>query len=90
MGLFVLDSEVVHDERLYVGVLVDDFRHGLAVAVPCVDIDTDELHRRPGVRRLQRRGVLEGMGGHHAVVVVAGGDHDGRIVVHAVADRVKR
>ena len=90
MGLFVLDSEVVHDERLDVGVLVDDFRHGLAVTVTGVDVDTDELHRRPGVRRLQRGCVLKGVGRHHTVVVVAGGDHDGRIVVHAVANGVER
>ncbi len=47
--VFVLDAQVVHDEGLDVGVLVDDFADGLAVAVASLAVDADELGLVAGV-----------------------------------------
>ena len=60
-----LNAEVVHDERLDVGILVNHLAQWLAVAVTGVDIDADELHGIAGVACLQLCGILERVGRHH-------------------------
>ena len=44
-----------------------------------LDVNADEHRIRPGVNLLQARSELEAVGRHDAVVVVAGGDHRGRV-----------
>ena len=59
------------------------------MAVAGVDVDADELNGVAGVARLQLCGILERVGRHHAVVVVAGGHHDGWIGSAVVLDGVQ-
>ena len=72
--LFRLHAEVVEDKGVDVGIFVDDFLHRLASAVAGFAVDTDELRRVARVGSLQRSGILEGVGRHHTVVMVCGGD----------------
>ncbi len=54
-------------------------------------IDADDLGLGSGLGSLQSSRILETVGGHHAVVVVGSGDHDGGIVhVFTTLDGVQR
>jgi len=57
----------------------NDFADGFAGAVACIRFDADEYGVIALVFGLEFGGELEAVGGHHAVVVVGGGDHGGRV-----------
>jgi len=59
------------------------------VAVACLAVDADELGLIAGVAVLQLGGILEAVGRNDAVIVVAGGHHDGRVVGAVVLDVVQ-
>lgn len=88
--VLVLDAQVVHDEGLDVGVLVDDLADGFAVAVACLAVDADEFGLVAGVAVLQLGGILETVGRHDAVVMVTGGYQDGGVGGAVVLDGVQR
>ena len=54
-------------------------------------LDADQHRLRAALRRLQRRGVLEGVARHDAIVVIGGGDERRRVMrprLHVVDRRV--
>ena len=75
-----LDAEGAQRERQHVGALVDLLAGRLARAVAGLGLDADQHRRRAGLRRLQRRGELEAVRRHHAIVVVAGRHQRRRIL----------
>ena len=71
------DAEVVVDERVNVGVFVDNFGHGLACAMTGLAVDADEFGSVARVGCLKRGGVFERVSRHYAVVdgTLGGGGH---------------
>src|SRR5262245_52767702 len=67
-----LEAEVLHQERPLVGGFLDDLCSWLAGAVACLRLDADQHRVRAEVIRLQRRGELETVTRHDAVVRVGG------------------
>src|SRR6266496_2531800 len=69
-----LHVQYVNEERPAIGLLLDDLGGGLAGAMARLGLDADQHGIRAALRRLQRRGILEGVGRHDAIVVIGGGD----------------
>ena len=63
-------------EGVPVGGLLDDHGRGFARTVAGLGLDADQGRQVARVGRLQPGRVLEAVPGHHAVVVIGGGDHD--------------
>ena len=89
--LRISQSHVIKDERVNISLFFQDLGNRLATSVTCLGVDADNLGLVAGLGCLQGGCILERVGGHHAVVVVGSGDHDGGIVyVGTALDGVQR
>lgn len=77
--LFDLHSQIIHDEAVDVGLLLEYFAHRLSTAVACLAVDADEHGAVALVTLLQRGSKLERVCRNDAVVVVGSGDERGGI-----------
>lgn len=77
------EPERLGDEGKDVCVLQDDLGGGLACAVPTARVHSDhqrlELRGAAAYPVLQRRAVLQGVEGHHAIVVIGCQQQNGRV-----------
>ena len=71
-----LNPQILKDEGVDICLFFKDFGEGFAAAVAGFGVDADEAGVRAGVAFLQGCRKLEGVCGHHTVVVVCGG-HEG-------------
>lgn len=71
--VFRFHPHVVEHEREDVHRFLDGLVEGFAATVTRVALDADEVRLAADVAVLQGGGILEGVRGHHPVVVVGGG-----------------
>src|ERR1051326_2233841 len=75
-----LHPQILHEERVLIGDLFDLLRRRLAAAVARARFDANEHGRGRCLRFLNRRGALEAVAGHDAVIRVRSRDQRRRIL----------
>ena len=76
----IAQSHIIEDERVNVGLFLEDFCEGLATTMTSLGVDADQYGIAAFVTLLQGGCKLKRVGWYHTVVVVGGGDHDGGIM----------